>query len=115
MTKRGSCHCGNVAFDVDAPLDEAMECNCSHCSRKGYLLAFVPRGVLTLDPVEGDLHTYRFNRHNIAHHFCGTCGCAPYAEGTGPDGAEMAAVNLRCIEGIDLSQVKITQVDGRAF
>lgn len=115
MAQRGSCHCGNIAFSVDAELDEAVECNCSHCSRKGYLLAFLPRAVLTLDPVEGEMHTYRFNKHAIAHHFCATCGCAPFAEGTGPDGAETAAVNLRCIEGIDLSQVKITQVDGRSF
>jgi len=115
MAERGSCHCGTIAYTVDAPLDEAVECNCSHCSRKGYVLAFVPRGVLTLDPVEGEIGTYRFNKHNIAHHFCLTCGCAPYAEGIGPDGSETAAINLRCIEGIDLAGVKITQVDGASY
>jgi hypothetical protein len=115
MAHRGSCHCGNIAFAVDAPLDQAMECNCSHCARKGYLLAFVPRGVLTLDPVEGEMHTYRFNRHAIAHHFCGTCGCAPFAEGTAPDGSDTAAINLRCIEDLDLAGVTINQVDGRSF
>ena len=42
-TYRGSCHCGRVAFEVDGELGTVMECNCSHCSRKGYLLWFVPR------------------------------------------------------------------------
>ena len=115
MAHRGSCHCGTIGFSVDAQLDGGMACNCSHCSRKGYVLAFLPRAVLTLDPIDGEIGTYRFNTHKIAHHFCLTCGCAPYAEGVGPDGAETAAINLRCIEGLDLAGVAITEVDGRSF
>jgi len=115
MAHRGSCHCGTIGFSVDAALDQGMACNCSHCARKGYVLAFLPRAVLTLDPVDGEIGTYRFNTHKIAHHFCLTCGCAPYAEGTSPNGSETAAINLRCIEGLDLATVAISQVDGRSF
>ncbi len=61
------------------------------------------------------LSTYRFNRHVIDHHFCPTCGCAPFGVGKGPDGQEMAAINIRCIEGVDLTAVKRVPVDGRSF
>jgi hypothetical protein len=35
MTHQGSCHCGRIAFEVDGEFTQAIECNCSHCSRKG--------------------------------------------------------------------------------
>ncbi|HET6587333.1 MAG TPA: GFA family protein, partial [Oleiagrimonas sp.] len=43
MSHQGSCHCGRVAFEVEGDPEQLIECNCSHCSRKGYLLWFVPR------------------------------------------------------------------------
>ena len=43
MQYHGSCHCGNVAFEVEGELSGAMACNCSICSRKGSLLWSVPR------------------------------------------------------------------------
>ena len=115
MTRRGSCHCGKIAFSIAADPTEANECNCSHCSRKGYLLAFLPRDALTLETPAEEMATYRFHKHVIAHHFCPTCGCAPFAEGKAPDGSAMAAVNLRCLEDFDLSKLTIRQVDGRSF
>lgn len=113
-THTGSCHCGRIAFEVEGELTEAKECNCSHCSRKGYLLWFVPRERLRLKTPEDALSTYYFNKHVIAHHFCAQCGCAPFATGTVPGGAAMAAVNVRCLEGIDLGAVKRVFVDGRS-
>ena len=112
--KTGSCHCGAVRFEVDATPDGAMECNCSHCSRKGFLLWFVPRDALR---VEGDdaLGTYTFNRHVIEHRFCRTCGCQPFGLGRMPDGSETAAINLRCVDDIDLATLPRTAVDGRSF
>lgn len=110
----GSCHCGRIAFEVEGNFTEVNECNCSHCSRKGYLLWFVPRERLRLKTPEESLSTYRFNKHVIAHHFCAHCGCAPFATGTGPGGAAMAGVNVRCLEGIDLGAVKRVFVDGRS-
>lgn len=111
----GSCHCGNVKYEVDADFTEGLECNCSHCSRKGYLLSFVSRDkVKMLTPME-QLSTYHFNRHVIDHHFCPNCGCAPIAFGTAPDGSATAAINIRCIEGIDLTTIRRQPVDGRSF
>lgn len=86
------------------------------CRRRGSLLAFFPRAALTLSTPESALGTYTFNRNAIRHHFCPTCGIAPFSEGVDPrSGAEMAAVNLRCVPGIDLSALKVTPVDGASF
>ena len=53
----GSCHCGRIAFEVEGEFSEVMECNCSHCSRKGYLLWFVPRSQLRLKSTTDSLST----------------------------------------------------------
>jgi hypothetical protein len=110
----GSCHCGRIAFEVEGECLEANECNCSHCSRKGYLLWFIPRGQLRLKSPEASLSTYQFNKHVINHHFCPNCGCAPFATGAGKSGAAMAAVNVRCLADFDLAGIKRIPVDGRS-
>jgi hypothetical protein len=113
---KGSCHCGAITLEVEAaPPGQVMECNCSHCSRKGYLLWFVPREQTRVHAAEGKLGTYHFNKHVIAHHFCTQCGCAPYAAGTAPDGKAMTAVNVRCLEGVDLAALQRVPVDGRSY
>ena len=48
MKYEGSCHCGNVAFEVEGEFDSGLDCNCSMCRRRGGLLAFVPRENLVL-------------------------------------------------------------------
>lgn len=114
MKHRGSCHCGQIAFEVEAEFDQVMECNCSHCSRKGYLLAFVPKPQFELKSELG-LSTYTFNRHVIQHVFCANCGCAPFGIGIDGKGGEVAAINLRCVETVDLSALARVAVDGRSF
>ena len=111
----GSCHCGRIAFEVEGEFSEVLECNCSHCSRKGYLLWFVPRGRFRLKSPEGNMSTYKFNKHVINHQFCPTCGCSPFAFGVSPSGAETAAVNVRCLEGVDLTTLKRIPFDGRSL
>jgi len=112
---KGSCHCGRITFEVDGDPEQVMECNCSHCSRKGYLLWFVPREHLRLLSPEEDLATYTFNKHVIRHHFCSTCGCAPFGFGKNPGGAPTAAVNVRCLPELDKSTLAVKQIDGRSF
>ena len=115
MIYKGSCHCGKIAIEAEGNLDQAVQCNCSICSKKGYLLWFVPRANLRLLTPESEIATYSFNKHNIQHHFCPTCGCAPFSEGTGPTGEAMAAINVRCLDDhVDLSTLKIIPYDGRS-
>ncbi|MFT4173119.1 MAG: GFA family protein [Rhodocyclaceae bacterium] len=111
---RLSCHCGAIAGAVEGDLSEVLECNCSHCSRKGYLLWFVSPAQLALSTPHAAMSTYTFNRHVIQHHFCPTCGCAPFGEGVGPDGAPTIAINARCIEALDLTHLTRIPYDGRA-
>lgn len=115
MNYRGSCHCGKIAFEVEGELDGAMACNCSICSRKGSLLWFVPRDHLNLITPSEDIATYTFNQHRIQHHFGPTCGIHPYGEGCDAEGKAMAAINIRCLEGIDLDSVPIQHFDGRSL
>lgn len=115
MPYTGSCHCGAVTFTVaaDAPA-EAITCNCSHCSRKGFVLTFVPADRFTIDSGEDRLTDYEFYKHNITHQFCNVCGTQAFALGKSPDGP-MRAVNLRCVPSIDIDALTIEKVDGASF
>ncbi len=115
MKHLGSCHCGRVRFEVEGEIKSALSCNCSMCQRKGSLLWFVPRDNFHLLSAEEDASTYLFNKHKIKHRFCANCGIGPYAEATNPKGEPMAAINIRCIEGIDLASVPVTHYDGRSL
>ncbi|NLW95628.1 MAG: GFA family protein [Xanthomonadaceae bacterium] len=114
-TYQGGCHCGRIAFEVEGEITAVYDCNCSMCRRRGGLLAPFPRSALTLKTPEAQLSTYRFNRQKIAHHFCATCGIAPFSEGIGPDGTASAMVNLRCLPEVDLDALRPTRVDGASY
>ena len=113
-THSGGCHCGAVRFEVDSDLEQVLECNCSHCSRKGFLLSFTPAAQFRLLSGEEVLTEYHFNTHRIRHRFCSVCGVQPFAEGETPDGPTRA-VNLRCLDEFDRAAFNPVQVDGRSF
>lgn len=115
MIYKGSCHCGQVAFEVDGELQQLTECNCSICARKGALHWFVGRDQLHLLTPEENLATYTFNKHVIRHHFCPKCGIHPYGEGVTPSGERMAAINVRCLEDVDIAALPVRHYDGRAL
>jgi hypothetical protein len=114
MAYKGGCHCGKIAFDVDGEINQVLQCNCSICSKRGSLLWFVPRASLHLNTPEAALSTYTFNRHSIKHHFCAACGIAPFASIIDDKGNAMAAMNVRCFEGVDPASLKTVQYDGRS-
>lgn len=112
-TYRGGCHCGNVKYEVETDLGTVMACNCSICSRAGYLLAFVPAAQFKLLAGREAQRDYQFNKKKIHHLFCSTCGVRSFGHGTGPDGSEMYAVNVRTLEGVDLDTLKVQKVNGK--
>ena len=114
-THTGGCQCGNVRYEVQADISEVLSCNCSRCGRLGSLLAFVPTSNFKLLKGEGATTEYQFNRHNIHHLFCSTCGIQSFAHGKGPGGAEMVAVNARCLDDVDVDSLKVKKVDGKKF
>lgn len=118
MTKQtysGGCQCGAVRYETTADLDQLIACNCSRCGRIGAMLAFAPIEEFTLKSGSDNLSEYTFNQHKIRHRFCKTCGVQSFAVGTGRDGSEMAAINARCLDGIDVHTLTAKQVDGKSF
>lgn len=115
MIYKGGCHCGRIAFEVEGEPSQVMDCNCSLCSRKGSLLWFVPRDKLRLLTPEENVSTYTFNKHTIKHRFCSICGIHPFGEGADPSGNRMAAVNVRCLEGVDFGSLPVKHFDGRSL
>jgi hypothetical protein len=111
----GACHCGAVRYEAEADLGQTIQCNCSHCETKGIILTFTPVENFRLLSGEARLTEYRFNKHKIAHRFCAICGAQPFAFATNPDGTPMAAINLRCVEGIDLAALTPQKFDGRSL
>jgi len=111
----GGCQCGAVRYEVSADIEEVVACNCSRCSRLGWLLAFVPASDFTLKSGAQATTDYQFNKHTIHHLFCSTCGIESYARGEAPGGAEMMAINVRCLDGVDPETFKLKKVDGRSL
>ena len=114
-TYQGSCHCGAVKYEVEGDFTEGMKCNCSHCSRKGFLLAFVPEAQFKLLSGEDNLTTYQFNKKHIDHRFCKTCGVQSFARGHDGNGNYMVSINLKCLENFDTDLVKVTNFNGRDY
>jgi hypothetical protein len=113
-TYEGGCHCGRVRFEVDAPEKlEVTECNCSICSKAGFLHLFVSRDDFRLLRGEDELTTYTFNTKTAQHLFCGHCGIKSfYVPRSHPDGY---SVNARCLDAVSAMDVAVTYFDGRSW
>jgi len=108
----GGCHCGAVRFRVRAPRDaEVLECNCSICSRTGYLHLIVPAADFHLAQGAEQLQEYRFGTGTARHLFCRRCGVKSfYVPRSHPDGF---SVNARCLDPGQLRSMRVRQYDGR--
>ena len=112
---QGGCQCGKVRFEVEVGLDDLITCNCSRCRKLGSVLAFAAESDFTLLQGEEHLTDYRFNTGKISHLFCSECGIESFGRGEGPDGVRMAAINVRCLDDVDVFALDPVQVDGKAF
>lgn len=111
ISYKGSCHCGDVHFEVDSTkAPEVEDCNCSICSKSGYLHLIVPSAHFRLMKGEDKLHLYTFNSGIAKHYFCKTCGVKPfYIPRSNPDGVD---VNIRCLD-TPPPQMRIVAFDGQ--
>jgi hypothetical protein len=112
-TYKGGCHCGEVSYEAKADLGNVIACNCSICTKRGLLLAFTPAADFTLLSGQEQITDYQFGKKKIHHLFCPTCGVESFARGSMPDGTEMVAVNIRCLEGVDIAALAPAPFDGR--
>lgn len=112
-TFEGGCHCGAVRFRVRARELNALDCNCSICTKKGFLHLIVPKEDFELLRGEDALADYRFNTGVARHLFCRTCGTHPfYVPRSHPDGID---VNVRCLDGDALARFTVARFDGREW
>lgn len=98
---------------METDLSRVISCNCSHCYAKGLVLTFVPATQFKLLSGEDRLTSYKFNKERIDHLFCQTCGVESFARGTNKEGAPTVAINIRCLDGVELQDLSITEFNGK--
>lgn len=111
MKYPGSCHCGAVTFEIEAPeAIECTDCNCSICSKAGFLHLILPLSKFKLLSGEKNLTTYTFNTGVAKHTFCKTCGVKPfYTPRSNPDGVD---INVRCLDPVP-GNLLVEKFDGQ--
>lgn len=111
MIYQGSCHCKAVRFEIEAPrVIEADRCNCSICSKTGFLHLILPLSKFILLSGEDMLTSYRFNTGVAQHTFCSQCGIKPfYIPRSNPDGID---INVNCLDTRP-EAINITEFDGK--
>jgi len=111
MIYTGSCHCGTIKFQVEAPESVEVErCNCSICRKSGYIHLIVPLSQFRLLSGQDNITTYSFNTGVAQHTFCATCGIKPfYTPRSNPDGID---ININCLDS-QPEHITIVDFDGQ--
>jgi len=112
-TLSGGCHCGAVRFEFSYNADSAelLDCNCSICSRTGFLHLIVPYADFQLLTPFAAMTSYRFGTGTAEHLFCATCGVkAFYQPRSHPDAW---SVNWRCVDQDHGMVTRLVRFDGR--
>lgn len=114
VTHSGGCHCRRVRFRVTAPEDILVsQCNCSICSKSGYLGLPVSRARFTLLQGEDCLSTYAFNTGIAQHFFCRYCGIKSfYIPRSHPHGYN---INARCLDPGTVKSMIIRPFNGQEW
>src|SRR5712692_6651185 len=112
-TYAGGCHCGRVHFEVTTDLAQVVDCNCSICAKRGALWTFVKAPQFKLTKSADAATDYQFGKKRIHHLFCESCGIGAYSRGIAPDGAPTFAINVRCLDDVDVAALKPTPFDGK--
>jgi hypothetical protein len=112
VTHKGGCHCGRVRFEVIAPKKlQVSDCNCSICSKSGFLHLIVPRSRFKLLSGAQTLTTYTFNTGTAQHLFCSVCGVKSfYVPRSFPEGY---SVNARCLDEGTIAELTVVPFDGK--
>lgn len=97
MTLTGGCHCGAVRFRIDpGSSPELIDCNCSVCTKTGYLHLIVPGEAFALEAGGDGFTAYTFGTGIARHLFCALCGVKSfYVPRSHPDGY---SVNAHCLD-----------------
>ena len=113
-TYTGGCHCGRVRFEATTDPSQAIACNCSICAKQGLWLSFVKPTQFKLLSGLDAVGDYQFNKHVIHHVFCRTCGVESFARGKAKDGTDMFAINVRCLDGVNIAKLSPSPFNGKS-
>lgn len=107
MLIRGSCHCGNVAFELDwrpePTVIPARACTCAFCRKHGGVWTTCANGRLTVRVKEPALASiYSFETRTADFHICVRCGVVALATSR-IEGRDYAVVNVNTFDGIEPS------------
>jgi hypothetical protein len=111
MNYHGTCHCGRIQFEAAGRLESVSICNCTICAKQGFMHWLIPRSDFRLITPLQNLATYTFSAGTARHHFCASCGNAPFTMPRAHPGS--IDVNVRCLDGIDFSAIRIDYADSR--
>jgi hypothetical protein len=114
-TYHGGCHCGRVRYEVTTDLAQVVDCNCSICMKRGAHWAFAGAPQFKLLQGEDALTDYQFGKKKLHHLFCQSCGIGSFSRGLAPDGTETFAINVNCLDDVDVSSLKMTPFDGKSL
>lgn len=112
-TYQGGCHCGRVRYEVTSDLVQVVDCNCSICVKRGALWTFAKAADFKLLQGEDALTDYQFGRKRLHHLFCQSCGIGSFSRGQAPNGDETFAVNVTCLDDVDVMALKPVPFDGK--
>lgn len=112
-TYKGSCHCGQVRFDITTEFTRFTKCDCSLCRKKNAVVTQVHESAFTLLAGADQLGLYQWNLRIAKHYFCKTCGIYTFhRKRSAPDSY---GINVYCLDDADLSGVPIVEVDGKSM
>ena len=109
-TYQGSCHCGKIRFEVDMELDHVRVCDCSICYKRGALNHRVEDSQLRIHNSLDELSLYQWHTKTARDYFCPECGILPFRIPRDTQG--IWAVNVRCLEDVDIASIPVKKVDG---
>ena len=111
MNIQGSCHCGNVSFelswDPDPPVIPARACGCSFCVKHGGVWTSHPGGSLRVKVGNPRLlGKYAFGTRTAEFHACRRCGVVPFVTSE-IDGRVYAVVSVNAFDNVDRSRIEV--------
>jgi len=103
---KGKCHCGSIKFTINTKIRDLRRCNCSMCSRKGFVMGTALIDELTITSGEKNLTSYKWNTKIAEHFFCKICGINTHHKRRSDP--NQYGYNIGCIEGFEMSWIEDT-------
>lgn len=103
-TYQGSCHCGQVSYEVQLDFSKGTQrCNCSYCTKTRNWGIRTISDKFTLLSGEDNLADYHGSAHKI---FCKNCGTNLYYYGNIPEmGGEFLTVRVNTLDHITNDEI----------